>query len=46
MYMVDTSQGMMNFTCVCQCFVDLYTLVKVQRQEASRLNKLHVTYNA
>lgn len=44
--MVDTSQDVMNFTCVCQWFVDLCTLAKVQRQEASRLNKFHVTYNA
>lgn len=33
----------MNFTCICQCFADIYTLLEVQLQEASGLDKFHMT---
>lgn len=42
----DIILGTMSFACICQCFADIYTLLEVQLQETSGLDKFHMTSKA
>lgn len=36
----------MYFTCICQCFADMFTLLETQLQESSGLDQFHMTSKA